>query len=191
MNICDAVELISGTPQFRIVEDADSNAPVYRFYSQTDLESDLSGLPSAEEVPRKQVRTSDAVNTTSVGDVVFSLLSGTAAIVQAEHAGYLLTQNYVTIVPSECIDARYLVYLLNETKYIKRQLHRGQQGSVTMKYTLKQLGGLELPQLPHVERQGLIGGVYFDQLKLAALRVRASELETNLVLAAIREADRS
>lgn len=188
MNICDAVQLVSGTPQFRIAEDSRLDAPVYRFYTQVDLENDLCGLSGSDEM-RKQIRTSDAVSTTLTGDVVFSLLSGTAAVVQASHVGYLLTQNYVTLIPDTSIESTYLVYLLNEDRQIRRQLRQGQQGSATMKFTLKQISSLVLPKLPSLEKQASIGELYLNQLRLNALRKRASELETRLVLAAIREMD--
>ena len=188
INLCDAVEVSSGTPQFRIAESSDAAAPVYTFYSQADLEDDRTA-PMARKELKKQIRTFDQVSTVSTGEVVFSLLSGTAAVVQSDHDGYLITQNYAVLAPSKALDARYLVYLLNENPQIKRQMHLGQQGSVTMKYTLRQLYDLKLPDLPSLGKQECIGELYLSQLRLAALKKRSSELETSLVLAAIREAD--
>lgn len=188
MNITDVVEFKSGTPQFRISEEAGTGVPVYAFYTQADYEADLRGL-SEQQPAGKYIRTCDVVCTATAGDVVFSLLSGAAAIVQPERNDRLLTQNYVVLVPSAAIDACYLVYLLNECHSIRHQLHVGQQGSITMKYTLKQLRELKLPSLPPKETQQLIGQLYLDQLKLDALRKRVSELETTLVLESIRKAD--
>ena len=185
--LSDVVELISGTPQFRIVEDVDATVPTYYFYSQTDLDEDLRGTPSSGVV-RKVTRTSGDVVTTAVGDVVFSLLSGTAALVLSEHDGFLLTQNYVKLVPSDKLDKRYLTYLLNENPQMRRQLRIGCQGSITHKYTLRQLRGLVLPQLPPRGKQELIGELYLNQLRLDAHRKRAADLETTLVLGTIGEA---
>ena len=67
----------------------------------------------------------------------------------------------------------------------------GCQGSITFKFTLKQLRGLNLPQLPPCEKQGLIGELYLNQLRLDACRKRAADLETALVLGMVREADLS
>ena len=183
----DFVEVESGTPQFRIAETADSAAPVYTFYSQGDLEDDLKGV-SNKGAANKQIRTFDNVKTLAPGEVVFSLLSGVAAIIQPAHAGYLLTQNYAVLLPSRAIDPRYLVYVLNEDRYVKRQLHIGQQGSITMKFTMKQLDDLRLPALPSLERQECIGDLYLNQLKLEALKKRVSELETVYVLESMRKA---
>lgn len=188
--ISSIVEFVSGTPQFRIMEDGSGSAPAYYFYSQANLEDDLKGM-HASYANEKQIRTFDSVRTTSTGSVVFSLLSGIAAIVQSEHSGYLLTQNYVTLVPSDGIDSRYLVYLINENRHIRRQLRMGQQGSTILRYTLRQLNDLEVPQIPPIERQRLIGHLYADQLRLDALKKRASDFETALTLETIREADQS
>lgn len=190
VSIKKIAKLISGTPQFRITEDGGDAAPTYVFYAQTDLEEDLRGLGSSDGA-RKQVKTFDKVKTAVKGDVVFSLLSGTATIVREEHQGYLLTQNYVVLKPSDEIDARYLVYLLNENRQVRHQLYMGQQGSATMKYTLSQLNDLKLPLFPPRARQELIGDLYFNQLRLEALRKRASESETTLVLGTIGKTEQS
>lgn len=184
------VDVISGTPQFRIAEDLSADAPVYCFYSQADLEADLRNLPS-EQHARKKIKTFDEVVVTSPGEVVFSLLSGTASIVRAERSGYLLTQNYVKLVPFEEADACYLAYVLNEDKSIRRQLRMGKQGSATMKHTLAQINSLKLPSFPSREKQRLIGGLYFNQLELEARKKRASQLETAIVLETIRKANQS
>lgn len=188
--ISNIVELVSGTPQFRIAETLNDGAPVYYFYAQSDIEEDLTGL-SAKVANRRQIKTFDAVNTVLTGDVVFSLISGKAAMVQAVHSGYLFTQNYVVLIPSVRIDSRYLVYMLNENREVGRQLQSGKQGSATFKYTIRQLSALMIPCLPPKEKQGVIGELYFSQIRLNALRKRASELETTLVLEKIRKADQS
>lgn len=196
MLLQDAIGFVSGTPQFRITESGLAAAPAYVLYSQSDLEEDLCGLVDEDnrdtlDEKRRRIKTADSVITAAAGDVVFSLLSGTAALVLPEHGGYLLTQNYVKLIPPETIDCRYLVYLINESREIRRQLRLGQQGSVTMKFTLKQLKTLELPALAPCERQGRIGELYLSVLRLNALKKRAAERETTMMLGIMREADRS
>lgn len=66
----------------------------------------------------------------------------------------------------------------------------GLQGSQVLKYTLKQVKELELPDLPAMETQRLIGELYFNQLRLEALRNRAANSETIIVLEKLREASR-
>jgi len=185
----DVVELVSGSPQFRIKEVFDDKAPLYIYYGQSDLEEDLVGMDSNRS-DSKQVRTFDKVNTLCQGDVVFSLISGKSTLVDENHQGYLYTQNYVKLVTDEKVDAKYLVYLLNEDQSIKKQVQMGLQGSQVLKYTLKQVKELELPDLPAIETQRLIGELYFNQLRLEALRNRAANSETIIVLEKLREASR-
>lgn len=140
--LSELVEIASGSPQFRITEVFHEKAPLFTYYSQTDLGDDLVGIISKNRANR-QVRTNDKVSTLSNGDVIFSLITGNAAIVRKEHEGYLYTQNYVKLLPYDNIDAQFLVYLINENKAIKRQFAVGLQGSQVLKYTLKQLKELK------------------------------------------------
>ena len=182
----ELVELVSGSPQFRITEMFDKKIPLFTYYSQTDLTDDLVGIIS-RDVDNKQVRTNDKVNTLFDGDVVFSLITGIATMVRKEHEGYIYTQNYVKLVPSQNIDSRFLVYLINENKTIRKQFMVGLQGSQVLKYTLKQLKELEIPKIPTIDKQKIIGQVYFNQLRLQALRKRVAELETTMRLAKLEE----
>ncbi|EPY2301229.1 restriction endonuclease subunit S [Clostridium sporogenes] len=185
--LSELVELVSGSPQFRITEVFDEKTPLFTYYSQTDLTDDLVGIIS-KTVDNKQVRTNDKLNTLCDGDVVFSLITGIATIVRKEHEGYIYTQNYVKLLPSHKIDSKFLVYLINENKTIKKQFALGLQGSQVLKYTLKQLKELEIPQIPCIDKQRIIGQVYFNQLKIQTLRNRAAELETKIRLAKLEEA---
>lgn len=181
----DVAEFVSGSPQFRIREVFDDEAPLYIYYDQQDIEDDLIGIYSNDS-DRKQVRTFDKVNTLCQGDIIFSLISGKSAIVGVNHQGYLYTQNYVKLITNEKIDSKYLVYLLNEDKFIKKQFQIGLQGSQVLKYTLKQVKELELPNLSTIEKQRIIGDIYFNQLRLEALRNRTAKLETTIVLEKLR-----
>jgi restriction endonuclease S subunit len=185
--LSELVELVSGSPQFRITEVFDEKAPLFAYYSQTDLTDDLVGIIS-NGADNKQVRTNDKVNTLCHGDVVFSLITGTAAMVRKEHQGYLYTQNYVKLLPGHNIDSKFLVYLINENKTIKKQFVLGLQGSQVLKYTLKQLKELKIPNIPSIDKQKIIGQVYFNQLRLQAVKNRAAELETKIILSKLEEA---
>ncbi len=181
MDLSGMVKCMSGSPQFRITEVFDVNAPLYTYYSQHNMADDLVDMVS--NVPNKQVRTQDKVNTLFAGDVIFSLISGSATMVRKEHEGYLYTQNYVKLIPNEKIDSKYLVYLLNVEESIKKQFLMGLQGSQVLKYTLKQVKELKLPKLPSIAKQQIVGEIYFNQLRLQALRNRAAKSETTILLA--------
>ena len=185
--LSELVELVSGAPRFRINEVFDEKTPLFTYYNQTDLTDDLVGIVS-RDVDNKQVRTKDNVNTLCDGDIVFSLITGIATMVRKEHQGYIYTQNYVKLLPSHNIDSKFLVYLINENKTIKKQFMVGLQGSQVLKYTLKQLKELEIPKIPSIDTQKIIGQVYFNQLRRAALKNRAAALETKIILAKLEEA---
>ena len=172
----------SGSPQFRIQESQDEQAPVYTLYAQHHLNADLSGMQS-NPLDNKTITTLDDLSTLAAGDIVFSLISGTAAIVSANHAGYVQTQNYIKLLPSQQIDRKFLVYLLNEDKQIKRQWAANLQGTSLLKYTLAQLKSLQINSLPTLEKQEIIGNVYLAQLHIQALRQRVAELETKRIFA--------
>ena len=100
----------------------------------------------------------------------------------------MYTQNYIKLFTDGSIDPAFLVYLLNEDQDVGRQLHVGLQGSSVMKYTVKQLKGLEISSLPSLEKQKVIGDIYLKQLKLEALKNRVAEAEKKILLYKLEEA---
>ncbi len=186
--ICNYVKTFcSGSPQFRIREAKNEQAPSYRIYSQSDLFDDLTGVKT-ETSENKVIRTEEQVSTLLSGDIIFSLISGNACIVSKEHEGYLYTQNYVKMSVESNIDVKFLLYLFNEDKLVRRQLQAGLQGSAVLKYTLKQLKELRLPVLPSMERQKIVGDIYLKQLKLETLKYRKAKAETAFLLGKLEEA---
>lgn len=177
----------SGSPQFRITEAKNEQAPSYRIYSQNDLFDDLTGVKT-EVSENKVIRTEDQVSTLLSGDIIFSLISGNACIVSKEHEGYLYTQNYIKMSVESNIDAKFLLYLFNEDKLVRRQLQAGLQGSAVLKYTLKQLKELRLPVLPSMEKQKIVGDIYLKQLKVETLKYRQAKAETAFLLHKLEEA---
>lgn len=186
MKMTDLVSFKLGSPQFRIKETLAKEAPLYQMYSQLDLEEDLAGVVGDHQ-ENKQVKTLDDVSTLKANDLVFSLISGKAALVSSKHAGYLYTQNYLILEPDERLDAKFLLYLLNEDKGIARQLWLGLQGSMVLKYTVKQIKDLKLPELPSLSKQAAIGQVYLKQKHLQAVKKRRADNELTLQLAKLEE----
>ncbi|KXT76844.1 restriction endonuclease subunit S [Streptococcus sp. DD12] len=180
----DLVSFQVGFPQFRVKERP--NGHRYKIYNQLDLEDDLAGV-SHKERESKELTTADQLTCLSSGDLVFSLISGTAAIVSKEHEGYFYTQNYVVLEPSNELDKNFLLYLLNEDKAVKRQFLLGLQGSAVLKYTVKQLRELQLPRLESLERQRLIGAIYRKQEEVKALKTRQAEREYLLRMGELEE----
>ena len=96
VRVTEFITFESGSPQFRIKETVDKAAPLYFFYGQNELENDLSQI-EMNQSETKSIQTFDPVLTVAEGDIVFSLISGKAAIVGKNHAGFLITQNYLTL----------------------------------------------------------------------------------------------
>ncbi|WP_368399522.1 restriction endonuclease subunit M [Streptococcus anginosus] len=187
VKVTEFITFESGSPQFRIKETVDKAAPLYFFYGQNELENDLSQI-EMNQSETKSIRTFDPVLTVAEGDIVFSLISGKAAIVGKNHAGFLITQNYLRLVVDTPVIPSYIVYLLNEDLSIKHQFQLSLQGSSTLKYTVKQVKELRLPALPTIERQSLIGKLYLKQLHLEALQKNLIELKTKRLLFQLKEA---
>lgn len=183
----ELIKFDSGSAQFRIKETLDRNAPLYKFYSQTDMLDGLSGLNS--ESDNKHIRTYDEVKTTSVGDIIFSLISGTTSIVSEQQSNYIYTQNYIKLTPNGKIDSKYLVYLINQSKDIRKQFSLGIQGSQVFKYTSKQLKELQVSEFPPLEKQKIIGNIYFKQIRLQSLKERVAKLETELLLEKLQKGE--
>lgn len=187
VKVTEFITFESGSPQFRIKETVDKAASLYFFYGQNELENDLSQI-EMNQSETKSIRTFDPVLTVAEGDIVFSLISGKAAIVGKNHAGFLITQNYLRLVVDTPVIPSYIVYLLNEDLSIKHQFQLSLQGSSTLKYTVKQVKELRLPALPTIERQSLIGKLYLKQLHLEALQKHLIELKTKRLLFQLKEA---
>ncbi|MBX9075944.1 restriction endonuclease subunit M [Streptococcus anginosus] len=187
VKVTEFITFESGSPQFRIKETVDKAAPLYFFYGQNELENDLSQI-EMNQSETKSIQTFDPVLTVAEGDIVFSLISGKAAIVGKNHAGFLITQNYLRLVVDTPVIPSYIVYLLNEDLSIKHQFQLSLQGSSTLKYTVKQVKELRLPALPTIERQSLIGKLYLKQLHLEALQKHLIELKTKRLLFQLKEA---
>lgn len=178
----------TGISQYRIEESNRSDAKVYTLYGQNELYEDLYGVPGAMS-DRKQIKV-DGMGPGAIakeGDLLFSTISGEATIVSSEHDGYVFTQNYARMEPmSRLVDRKYMAYLINENQSIKRQFKQNLQGSQVIRYSLKLLKEIVLPELPPIEIQRMIGDIYFKQLLLRSLRQRVAENTYRLSIAMLQ-----
>lgn len=182
------LQIETGSPQFRINEVTTDDAPEYFVYSQQNLLDDLSQTKHPE-TNDKVIKTMDEVCLAKEGDVVYSLISGKAGIVNESHDGFLLTQNYIKLIPNNLINRKYLVYILNENREVKRQLFASSQGSIVIKLTLRQVRNLKLPVIADLNEQKLIGDIYLNQLRLENLQLERAKLNKTLVLQQLKEAN--
>lgn len=183
MLLKNIVQFSVGASVYRLKESSSPNSKLITFYGQNELQEDLYQIQLLN-ADRKQLKLNINKSTLLLkeNDIIFSLISGVAAIVLKEHENYLCTQNYVKIIPSSKISSKYLVYLLNESKFVKKQFFNGLQGSSIQRYTLAQLNSLRLPSLPSRKQQELIGNIYLNGLKLKTLKEHMADLELKQTL---------
>ena len=175
MYIKDIFHSNTGVSQYRLAESTSKNAVLYTMYGQNELYEDLTGVPGPMS-DRKQIRTEYKGSTLKAGDLIFSTISGMATVVSSDHEGYLFTQNYVRMEPLNTpIDKKFIAYLINENPKIKKQFKQNLQGSQVVRYSLSLLKDIQLPKLPSVETQRIIGAIYFKQLRLKALKQRVAD----------------
>ena len=79
-----------------------------------------------------------------------------------------------------------MAYLINENQLIKRQFKQNLQGSQVIRYSLKLLKEIALPELPPIEIQRVVGDIYFKQLLLRSLRQRVAENTYRLSIAMLQ-----
>ena len=172
MYIKDIFHSNTGVSQYRLEESTSKKSVLYTLYGQNELYEDLPGPMS----DRKQIRTEYKGSALKAGDLIFSTISGMATIVTADHEGYLFTQNYVRMEPLNTpIDKKFMAYLINENSKIKKQFKQNLQGSQVVRYSLSLLKEIQLPRLPSIETQRIMGDIYFKQLRLRALKQRVAD----------------
>lgn len=175
MYIKDIFHSNTGISQYRIEESVNKEAVLYTFYGQNELYEDLFGI-YGDNPDKKQIRSMRLCNTLNPGDLIFSTISGEATVVGREHQGYIFTQNYIRMdVLGNVIDKKYAAFLINENPFIKKQFKQQVQGSLVARYSLKLLKNIKLPNLPRMEKQVLIGDLYYKNLRLKALQRRRAD----------------
>lgn len=187
MYIKDIFHSNAGISRNRIEISNDLIAKLYILYGQNELYEDLLGI-EREIINRTKIRTMRRVDVLHEGDLLFSTISGEASIVSKEHEGYLFSQNYIRMeLMNNSIDKKYIAFLINENTYIKKQFAQQLQGSQVIRYTLRLLKEIELPKLPPLIVQQIIGDIYFKELRLRALKQRVAERQCELNLTRLME----
>ena len=171
------LQIQSGKSISRLADNKDLDVPPLYSYNQECLNHDLSGLPHNDTDNIKQFKTAAKVDLLEEGDLVFSFISGKAAIVQKDHAGYYYSHGFAKITTSEILDKSYLCFLLNEHPIIKEQMKKSNTGAVVKSINKDDLLRLELPPLPPLEMQQMIGRLYQLEEKIQALKSRKLEIQ--------------
>lgn len=182
----ELVSFDAGSPQFRVTDLKDNQAPVYYYYTVDDLRADLVDEMDVDLSDHKQISTHDNICLTNEGDVIVSLVTTQATLVRKARKGLFLTQNFLKVKTGKDIDPTYFIYLFNEDKSLKKQLSRSSNGEAVKKSTIKQLENLVIEHLPDLETQRRIGEIYLKQKRLTYLRNEESKLSELYVIEKIR-----
>ena len=119
----------------------------------------------------------------ATGDVVFSFVSSTSAIVSESNEGKVLNQNFAKLIfNDEELDSRYLCYCLNESTDVKQQIAGFMEGGVLRRLKPAHLRELNIPIIEYQKQQN-IGHAYFALLKRKYLQEKNLKQEENYMLA--------
>lgn len=181
MKLEKLVTFVSGSPEFRIKESDDPRASVYKVYCQNDFDSDLNQIERIDN-ESNTIKTEDQVVTTKKGDIIFSLLNGKATRVNNYHKNYLIPRNFIKLIPKSDLDSNYLVYVLNQSPHIRKQLFKNLQGTAIHLYRISELKQINIGVLPKIDKQILVGKTYFQAMHLKALKQKVADLEFQATL---------
>lgn len=164
MRIEEIAHVSAGTLVSRLKEDAQGKT--FYLYDQYAHAKDQTKYLDYEH-DYKPVTISDTKNLVFVEreDLIVNLSSCEAAYPGDEHIGFILPYNYCKIKlvhdGVRFVAPNYIRSWFNESPEAKKQLHLITQGaSLVKKLSLQQIKQLEIT-LPDVERQHLIGKIYF------------------------------
>ena len=126
-------------------------------YSISDFKLDLES--TFKEKVNKSFRKNSSV--LCEGDMVMSLQEFKVAIVSSKNDGKVFSQRYVKLIPTDLskLKVSYLLFLINESVDIKRQINSLLEGSVLKLLKMKNVENIDI-QLPPMEYQKRIGKYY-------------------------------
>ncbi len=172
-------ELEGGNDHSRLIEDHSPDSKTYFYYGAGEIDHDLFNEESKiDRTQLKQIRLADEVPVFKAGDIALSIMNPRAAIVSKECDGFLHTRNFLKIIPSKELDPKYFVYLVNQNKEARRLLLSDNGKAMPHeRTTTRSVKSLQKMKLPPLEKQKLIGEIYFLQLHLSALLAKKARLE--------------
>ncbi|HCD7254654.1 TPA: restriction endonuclease subunit S [Citrobacter farmeri] len=159
-------------------------AKACRFYATEQFMSDCWQLGNTINSDKEQVvRPTQAVLSVQTGDVVISLIHGKAAIVSPQHAGRLLSNNYVRVeVDSQKVIPEWFVWHFNESKESRRQQAMATQGSTcVLRLSLTEVRQFTAT-LPPLNKQKAIGGLYLATIEKRHYQQRLAALNEQQIM---------
>ena len=161
-----------------------------KYYTNDDLIADLHAIPIVIIRNGIEDETPDANNhEIRAGDVLYSVVTSTAAIVSPQNDGKRLNQNIakMTLTTGQ-LDPRYLCYAINESKDIQKQMAAIGQGTVKRILTPAMLGEITIT-FPDLATQEKIGEAYFKFNRQQYLANLELELQKKVYFEVLKKID--
>lgn len=160
-----------------------------KYYTNDDLIADLHAIPIVFIRNGIEDKIPDAVHGVRAGDVVYNVVTSTAAIVSPHNEGKRLNQNIakMTLTTGQ-IDPRYLCYAINESKDIQKQMAAIGQGTVKRILTSAMLGEITITY-PDLATQKMIGDAYFKVNRRQHLASLELDRQTKVYLDILKKSD--
>lgn len=160
-----------------------------KYYTNDDLIADLHAIPIIFIWNGIEDKTPDRVHGVRPGDVVYNVVTSTAAIVSPQNQGKRLNQNIakMTLTTGQ-IDPRYLCYAINESKDIQKQMAAIGQGTVKRILTSAMLGEITIT-FPDLATQEMIGDAYFKVNRRQYLASLELERQKKVYLEILKKID--
>lgn len=151
MKLKDLVSIESGLNSRKIKEKS------VELYSISDFRTDLKS--NFEERINRSLRKNNSV--LRKGDIIMSLQDFKVALVSSKNDGKFFSQRYVKLIPKNLskIKILYLLFAINESVDIKRQINSLLEGSVLKLLKMNNVENIDI-QLPSMEYQKRIGKYY-------------------------------
>lgn len=160
-----------------------------KYYTNDDLTADLHVIPIVVIRNGIEDETPDTVHGIRAGDVLYNVVTSTAAIVSPQNEGKRLNQNIAKLtLTTGQIDPRYLCYAINESKDIQKQMAAIGQGTVKRILTPAMLGEITITY-PDLATQERIGATYFKVNRRQYLASLELTLQKKVYLEILKKID--
>lgn len=164
MRIEEIANVSAGTLVSRLKEDPQGKT--YYLYDQyAHAKDQIKYLDYDHEYKPVSVSDTNKLVFVEQEDLIVNLSSCEVAYPDDEHVGFILPYNYCKIVIKEDAEVapNYIRSWFNESPEAKKQLHLITQGaSLVKKLSIQQIKQLNIT-LPDIEKQRLIGKIYYSR----------------------------
>jgi len=156
-------------------------------YTAADLEDDLLKMMSVEE--SKGGKDESGTNrSTYSGQLIQSLISERTALVTEDNVGKGINQNFVYFeFNKKELDPKFMCYMFNESKKIKKQRYKLSQFSIVRKSSPHMILEFNI-DIPSIDVQQAVGNLYGLMLEKRMISLSKIKIDEQIVLERINQA---